>query len=84
MAQREKGDQDDRNMGRPRSGLTTKVYAVVDADGLPTQLELTAGQVHDGKPAMQMLEGVPDDSNALRDLAKGKKAWANIPLSKAT
>ncbi len=79
MVQREKEDQDDRSRGHPRGGLTTKVHTVVDADGLPTQLELTAGQVHDGKPAMQMLEGVPDDSNALRDLAKGKKAWANIP-----
>ncbi len=76
-------------MGRSRGGLTTKIHVVVDADGLPIQLELTAGQVYDGKPAEHMLEIAPDgctiladkacDSDALRELAKDKKAWANIP-----
>ena len=76
-------------MGRSRGGLTTKIHAVVDADGLPVTLELSAGQVHDSKPAMQMLKGVQEgciilvdkayDSDALRDMAKDKDAWANIP-----
>ncbi len=76
-------------MGRSRGGLTTKIHAVVDADGLPIQLELTAGQVYDGKPAEHMLEIAPDgciiladkayDSHVLRRLAKDKKGWANIP-----
>ena len=76
-------------MGRSRGGLTTKIHAVVVSEGLPITLELTAGQVHDGKPAKQMLEGAPDgctiladkayDNDVLRNLAKEKKAWANIP-----
>ncbi len=76
-------------MGRSQGGLTTKIHAVVDADGLPVTLELSAGQLHDSKPALQMLKGVPEgcitlvdkayDSDALRDMAKDKDAWANIP-----
>ncbi len=47
-------------MGRSRGGLTTKIHAVADTDGLPVTLELSAGQVHDSKPAMQMLKGVQE------------------------
>lgn len=36
-------------MGRSRGGLTTKIHAVVDADGRPIRLALTAGQDHDGR-----------------------------------
>ena len=32
----------------PREGLTTKIHVVVDAQGLPIRLGLTAGQTHDG------------------------------------
>lgn len=34
-------------MGRSRGGLTTKIHALVDADGLPVRLELSAGQAAD-------------------------------------
>lgn len=76
-------------MGRSRGGLTTKIHAVVDADGLPIRLQLTAGQTHDGKMAEPMLQDIKKgailladkayDTNALRDMAKQKQAWANIP-----
>jgi transposase len=36
-------------MGRSRGALTTKIHAVVDADGQPIRLALTAGQAHDGR-----------------------------------
>ena len=36
-----------RCMGRSRGGLTTKIHALVDANGLPILLKLTAGQAHD-------------------------------------
>ena len=36
-------------MGRSRGGLTTKIHAVVDAEGMPIALKLTAGQAHDGR-----------------------------------
>src|SRR5271170_234501 len=34
-------------IGRPRGGLTTKIYMVVDALGNPLAFSLTGGQVHD-------------------------------------
>jgi transposase len=76
-------------MGRSRGGLTTKIHAVVDADGRPIRLDITAGQAHDGRMAEPMLQDISKgtilladkayDTNALRDLAAQKHAWANIP-----
>jgi len=76
-------------MGRSRGGLTTKIHALVDAEGRPVRLELTAGQTHDSQPAPAMLEAMREgtilladkayDSDAIRQLAENKKAWANIP-----
>ena len=76
-------------MGRSRGGLTTKIHAVVDAEGRPVALELTAGQAHDSRMALPMLSVMREgtivlgdkayDTNALRAEAKEKKAWANIP-----
>ena len=42
-------------MGRSRGGLTTKIHAVVDAEGMPIALKLTEGQAHDGKSAQDLL-----------------------------
>jgi hypothetical protein len=33
-----------QSMGRSRGGLTSKIHAVVDTDGLPVRLALTAGE----------------------------------------
>jgi hypothetical protein len=38
-------------MGRSRSGLTTKIHVLADANGLPMMLKLSPGQAHDGKTA---------------------------------
>ena len=75
-------------MGRSRGGLTTKIHALVDANGLPIALKLTAGQAHDGKSAQDMLSTVREgdilladrayDSNALRTEMAARGAWANI------
>ncbi|TAU52491.1 IS5 family transposase [Rhizobium leguminosarum] len=87
-----KGDQDDGCMGRSRGGLTTKIHALVDADGRPIGLDLTAGQTHDSRMAEPMLKDIGKgaiiladrayDTNALRALAKEKRAWANIPAKR--
>jgi transposase len=76
-------------MGRSRGGLTTKIHAVVDADGRPIRLALTAGQAHDGRMAEPMLQDISKgailladkayDANALREFTKQKQAWANVP-----
>ena len=75
-------------MGRSRGGLTTKIHALVDADGLPIMLKLTEGQAHDGKSAEDMLDGIGNgqilladrayDSDALRQSLADRGAWANI------
>lgn len=75
-------------MGCSRGGLTTKIHALVDANGLPIALKLTAGQAHDGRSAQDMLDTVGDgailladsayDSDALRTEMAARGAWANI------
>ena len=42
-------------MGRSRGGLTTKIHALTDANGLPVILKLTEGQAHDGRSASDIL-----------------------------
>ena len=75
-------------MGRSRGGLTTKIHAVVDANGLPITLKLTEGQAHDGRSAHDMLGTVGReqtlladrayDSDALRQTLAERGAWANV------
>jgi len=77
-------------MRRSRGGLTIKIHALVDANGLPVVLKLTKGQAHDGRSAADMLDDLGTgqilladrayDSNALRAALQAKGAWANIKL----
>jgi transposase len=76
-------------MGRSRGGLTTKIHALVDAEGPPIRIVLTPGQAHDSpaaeellanlKPGATLLGDKAFDSNALRNPAKRQDVWANIP-----
>jgi transposase len=75
-------------MGRSRGGLTTKIHAMVDAEGLPIALKLTEGQAHDGRAAQDMLDTLRPgdilladrayDSDATRQTVAERGAWANI------
>jgi transposase len=77
-------------MGRSRGGLTTKIHAVVDAEGLPIVLKLSEGQAHDGKSTAELdlfgtlkegnilLADRAYDSDALRQRVAERGAWANI------
>jgi transposase len=75
-------------MGRSRGGLTTKIHALVDANGNPIALKLSEGQAHDGRSAADMLDNVAAgqilladrayDSDALRERLAERGAWANI------
>jgi hypothetical protein len=56
-------------MGRSRGGLTTKIHALVDSEGLPIVLKLTEGQAHDGRSAADMLETVTQGTILLADRA---------------
>lgn len=75
-------------MGRSRGGLTTKIHAVVDANGNPIAVKLSEGQAHDGRSAGDLLDTVGEgqilladrgyDSDALRAAVASRGAWANI------
>jgi transposase len=75
-------------MGRSRGGLTTKIHAVVDANGNPITLKLSVGQAHDGSSAADMLGSVGAgqtlladrayDSDALRQTLAERGTWANV------
>src|SRR5258705_58933 len=56
-------------MGRSRGGLTTKVHALVEADGLPVALKLSEGQAHDGRTASDMFDTVKAGHILLADRA---------------
>ena len=76
-------------MGRSRGGLTTKIHAVVDRNGLPVRLALTPGQDHDNalatdllanlKPRSLLLADRAYDADAIRKLVNEQDAFANIP-----
>jgi transposase len=76
-------------MGRSRGGLTTKVHAMVDANGLPISLRLSEGQAYDGHSAHLMLDTLAPgsilladrayDADKLRAEVAARGAVANIP-----
>ncbi|KAB0267827.1 IS5 family transposase [Microvirga brassicacearum] len=79
----------EQQMGRSRGGLTSKIHAVVDADGLPVRLGLTPGEAHDNRlcsvlltalqPRTTLLADRGYDADWIRELASQRGAWANIP-----
>ena len=77
------------SMGRSRGGLTSKIHAVVDTNGLPVRLALTTGEAHDNrlvakllsrlKSGAMLLAGRGYDADWIRALISQHSAWANIP-----
>jgi transposase len=76
---RKKGAQ---AIGRSRGGATTKIHALVDADGNPVRLVLSEGQEHDIKQAPDLLRDVRKayvvadkayDSDALRKQLRSQR-----------
>jgi hypothetical protein len=78
-----------QSMGRSRGGLTSKIHAVVDGNGLPVRLALSSGEAHDIRLAGKLLSRLKSgsmlladrgyDADWIRELAMKKGAWANIP-----
>jgi transposase len=76
-------------MGRSRGGLTSKIHAFVDTNGLPVRLALKPGEADDNrlagkllsriKPGSMLLADRGYDADWIRELAVKKAAWANIP-----
>jgi transposase len=79
----------EQHMGRSRGGLTSKVHAVVDANGLPVRLDLSPGEAHDNRLCPVLLAGLLPktmvladrsyDADWIRALVNEQGAWANIP-----
>ena len=56
-----------QHIGRSRGGLTSKIHVVVDGNGLPVQLGLTGGQVHDNRLCSVLLRQLPRRARLLAD-----------------
>ena len=82
-------DNNHQDMGRSRGGLTSKIHAVVDTNGLPVHLALTPGEAHDNRlcsvllrallPQTMLLADRGYDADWIRELVRQQGAWANIP-----
>ena len=57
----------EQHMGRSRGGLTTKIHAVVDTNGLPVQLGLTPGEAHDNRLCSVLLNELSPRTMLLAD-----------------
>lgn len=78
-----------QDMGRSRGGLTNKIHAVVDTNGLPVHLALASGETHDNRlctvllsallPPTMLLADRGYDADWIRELARRQGPWANIP-----
>jgi transposase len=76
-------------MGRSRGGLTSKVHAVVDTNGLPVRLALAIGEALDHHLIFVLLAGLKSgamlladreyDADWIRALVSQHGAWPNIP-----
>jgi transposase len=78
-----------QSMGRSRGGLTSKFHALVDTNGLPIRLALTAGEAHDNRLAAKLLSCLKSgtmlladrgyDADWIRAFIAKRGAWASIP-----
>ncbi len=78
-----------QSLGRSRGGLTSKIHALVDTNGLPIRLALSPGEAHDNRLAGKLLSRLQSgsmlladrgyDADWIRDLTMKRGAWANIP-----
>jgi transposase len=83
-----------QSMGRSRGGLTSKIDAVVDTNGLLVQLALTTGEAHDDrftgkllsrrKSGAMLLAGRGYDADWIRTLVSQRGAWANANIPPQT
>ena len=61
-----------QSMGRSRGGLTSKIHAVVDCNGLPVRLALGPGEAHDVRLAGKLPSRLKSGSPVQRSKKKGK------------
>jgi transposase len=78
-----------QSMGRSRGGLTSKIHAVVDTNGLPVRLDLQRCEAHDNRLGLKLLSRLRSgsmlladrgyDADWIRAFVNEQGAWANIP-----
>lgn len=56
-------------MGRSHGGLTTKIHALVDADGRPVRLSLTPGRAGDAPAGLDLIGDLADGAILIADRA---------------
>jgi hypothetical protein len=61
-------DNNQQDMGRSRGGLTSKIHAEVDTNGLPVRLALTPGEAHDNRQCSP-----PQRLASTNDAARGSR-----------
>jgi hypothetical protein len=69
-----------QSMGRSRGGLTSKIHAVVDTNGLPVRLALTAGDAHDNRGALgptYRREAIATNRSALARISTERATWSS-------
>jgi len=70
-------------MGRSRGGLTTKIHALVDTNGLPVRLALTAGEAHDNRLASKLLSRLKPKAMLLADRGYDANWIRELPYGEA-
>jgi transposase len=60
-------DNNHQDMGRSRGGLTSKIHAVMDTNGLPVHLALTPGETHDNRLCSVLLSALLPQTMLLAD-----------------
>jgi DDE family transposase len=72
-----------QSMGRSRGGLTSKIHAVVDTNGLPVRLALTAGEAHDNRLAGRLLSRLKSGAMLLADRGLMRTGSEHLPPRRA-
>src|SRR5436189_1713744 len=72
-----------QSMGRSRGGLTSKIHALVDTNGLPIRLALTAGEAHDNRLAGKLLSRLKSGTMLLADRGYYADWYRALPAGRA-
>jgi transposase len=75
-------DNNHQDMGRSRGGLTSKIHAVVNTNGLPVHLALTPGEAHDNRLCSVLLSALLSQTMYSRIVDTTRTGSGSLPASK--
>ena len=75
-------DNNHQDIGRSRGGLTSKIHAVVDTNGLPVHLALTPGEAHDNRLCSVLLSACSHKQCCSRIADTTRTGSGSLPDSK--